>query len=59
MRLGKKIKHVYDRVDYSAGKKLFGNTVGVKHNLSGSLKKAQGGKSVQLTETDGARINEL
>ena len=41
MGLGRRIKHVYHRVDYSAGKKIFGNTVGVKNNLSGSLKIVQ------------------
>ena len=41
MGLSRRIKHVYHRVDYSAGKKIFGNTVGIKNNLSGSLKIVQ------------------
>jgi len=32
----KAIKGTYYKFDQSAGKKFFGNTVGLKHNLSGS-----------------------
>ena len=58
MGFGRRIKHLYHRVDYSTGKKLFGNATGVKNNLTGSLKKAQGGSSIEIGEGD-PRINEL
>ena len=57
MKLGKRIKHLYDRVDYSAGKKLFGNTIGVQNNLKGSLKNAQGGSNIE--HVNDPRINDL
>ncbi len=57
MKLGKRVKHLYHRVDYEAGKKLFGNTIGVKNNFKGSLKNAQGGSSIE--DVTDPRINEL
>ena len=57
LKLGKRIKHLYHRVDYSAGKKLFGNTIGVQNNLKGSLKNAQGGSNIE--HVDDPRINDL
>lgn len=57
MKLGKRVKHLYHRVDYAAGKKLFGNTIGVKNNFKGSLKNAQGGSSIK--DVNDPRINEL
>ena len=57
LKLGKRIKHLYDRVDYSAGKKLFGNTIGVQNNLKGSLKNAQGGSNIE--HVNDPRINDL
>lgn len=57
MKLGKRIKHLYHRADYAAGKKIFGNTIGVSNNFKGSLKNAQGGSIIE--DADDARINEL
>ena len=53
MNVSKKMKHVYDRVDYSMGKKLFGNTAGVRNNLTG--------KSIikESRETNDPRVNQL
>jgi hypothetical protein len=34
----KTIRHTYYRIDYSAGKSLFGNTAGLQNNVSGVLK---------------------
>jgi len=47
---GRRIKHLYHRADYSTGKKLFGNAIGVKNNLTGSLKKARGGSGIEIGE---------
>tara|TARA_B110000438_G_scaffold209326_1_gene201209 strand:- start:5650 stop:6528 length:879 start_codon:yes stop_codon:yes gene_type:complete len=58
MGLSRRIKHVYHRVDYSAGKKIFGNTVGVKNNLSGSLKSIQKNSS-DLNVKNRSQISEL
>ena len=32
-------RHVYHRFDISVGKSLYGNTTGLKNNVSGSLQK--------------------
>ena len=58
MELTRKIKHVYNRLDYSSSKKLFGNTAGFKNNLTGSLKDAQGGRKV-LNTKGSSLINDL
>jgi hypothetical protein len=57
LRLGKRVKHLYHRVDYAAGKKIFGNTIGITNNFKGSLKNAQGGSEVE--GVNDPRINEL
>jgi len=33
----KAIKGTYHKIDQSAGKAIFGNTVGMKHNLNGTI----------------------
>lgn len=57
MKLGKRVKHLYHRADYSVGKKVFGNTIGVSNNIKGSLKNAQGGSNIE--NVSDPRINEL
>jgi hypothetical protein len=46
----KTIKGTYSKIDQNAGKKLFGNTVGLKHNLHGTLNKANVGDSVKSND---------
>jgi len=51
MNFKKTLKHKYHRLDYSLGKSLFGNTVGLQNNLSGSLKSFGGDpKSAEAKE---------
>ena len=57
MKFGKRVKHLYHRADYSVGKKVFGNTIGVSNNIKGSLKNAQGGSNIE--NVSDPRINEL
>ena len=43
-------RHVYHRFDYSVGKSLYGNTTGLKNNVSGSLQKM--GRSYKTPEAE-------
>lgn len=54
MGFSNKIKRIYHRVDYSASKKIFGNTAGARNNLSGTM---SGVKSSQ--KIDNELVSEL
>ena len=47
MRLPKKIKRVYHRIDDSASKKIFGNTAGAKNNITGTISGMKPGNKVE------------
>ncbi len=57
--LTEKISHAYRRVDYSVGKKLFGNTVGVKNNLTGTVMKVRRAKILDVNEINNNLVSEL
>jgi len=59
LELTKKIAHVYRRVDYLVGKKLFGNTVGVKNNLAGTAMKVRRAKILDGNEATNNLVSEL
>jgi hypothetical protein len=53
--LNKKIKHVYHRIDYATGKSLFGNTTGLKNNISGKFQNV--GKTYETEGANALRTN--
>jgi hypothetical protein len=53
MKLTKRVKHIYNRVDYSTSKKIFGNTAGARNNLQGAFKKSK------TSEPSNPQIKEL